>query len=115
MDDLSVPLAGDVFKPPVCWTVLPALIRQRLASGGIAVFNLIPPPDGSFGQQVERIARLFPMAHRIDLDEFQNCILVAGERLPSARALGRRLRASLQRLRSRQADRIHLRSFRTAR
>ena len=110
LDDLSVPHEGDVIKPAICWNVLPKLIRQRLQTGGIGIFNLLPP-CARWKSQVEQIAGLFGMAHLIDLDEYQNRILVAGQELPPVRQLGRTLRRALRRLRSRQAGRIHLRNI----
>jgi spermidine synthase len=110
LDDLSVPRDEDVFKPAVSWSVLPGLIRQRLSPDGIAVFNLLPP-SRYWKTELERIAGLFGMARLITLDEFENRILVAGNRLPPARELGGKLRQALHRLHSRQATRIHLRNI----
>jgi len=111
LDDLSVPLNGDVIKPEVSWTVLPELIRQRLRPGGVGVFNLMLSPGGNWNRDVAQLTEGFGSARIIMLDEFQNRILVAGETLPTARELGSRLRQALQTLRSRQAGRLHLRTF----
>lgn len=110
LDDLSVPQDGDVFKPAISWEVLPELISARLRSGGFAVFNLLPAPDRTWKADVKRIVAHFGAARLIYLDDFENRILVAGERLPSARELGAQLRQSLQQLRSRQAERIRVRT-----
>lgn len=110
IEDLSVPTQGDVIKPAVSWSVLPELIRSRLKPGGVAVFNLMLPPAGMWNPDLRRIAGLFREAHTVDFDEFENRILIAGDALPSARELGRTLRNALRKLRSRQAERIHLRS-----
>ncbi|MBE0543642.1 MAG: hypothetical protein IH623_20040 [Verrucomicrobia bacterium] len=109
LDDLSVPCAGDVVKPAISWNGLPALIRRRLQPDGIAVFNLLPLPSGGWQPELQRLAGQFKDARIIVLDDFDNRILVAGSDLPSAHALGRRLRQALRQIRSRQADRIHLR------
>jgi hypothetical protein len=110
MDDLSVPRDRDVVKPAISWSVLPELIRDRLRPGGIAVFNLMRPPRGRWNPDLARMAGKFGSARIIDLDEFENRILVAGDDLPSARALGATLRQALRRLRSRQASRIQVRA-----
>ena len=110
IEDLSVPDGGDVFKPSITWDVLPPLIRDRLAPGGIAVFNLLPPPGGVWLRDVERIARTFGGARSVSFDDFTNRILIAGKSIPPVRELGAMLRAALRRLRSRQAGRIHLRT-----
>ncbi len=110
IEDLSVPTQGDVIKPAVSWNVLPKLIRSRLKPGGVAVFNLMLPPGGTWNPDLRRIAGMFREAHTVDFDEFENRILIAGDALPSARELGRTLRIALRKLRSRQAERIHLHS-----
>lgn len=112
VEDLSVSDGDSVFKPSITWAVLPALMRDRLAPDGIAVFNLLPPPSGMWGRAKERMAGLFGVGRLIVFDDFENHILVAGKRLPSARELGARLREALREIRSRQASRIHLRTVR---
>jgi spermidine synthase len=114
VEDLSVPDGDDVFKPSISWDVLPALIRDRLAPDGVAVFNLLPPPSGIWVRQVERMADLFGEGRIVAFDDFENHILVAGRRLPSARELGVHLRSLLRQIRSRQAERIHVRTVRAS-
>lgn len=109
MDDLSVPQDGDVFKPAISWNVLPKLIRSRLRTGGIGVFNLLPASGGTWKSDLKGIVDLFETARIIALDDFENHILITGDVLPSASELGQTLRAALRRLRSRQADRIQVR------
>lgn len=112
VDDLSVPSAGDVIKPSISWNVLPELIRDRLAPGGVGVFNLLLPPNGSWIPELARIASLFKTAHVVDLEDYENRILIGGDDLVSARDLGVQLRLSLRRIRSRHATRIRLRNLR---
>jgi len=111
MDDLSVPSAGDVVKPSISWTVMPRLIGERLRPGGFAVFNLLPRPEGKWSPDLGRIVGLFNTARIINLDEFENRILLAGDELPSNREIGRRLRITLMTLRSRQARRFQVRTI----
>ena len=111
MDDLSVPRDGDVFKPDLSWNVLPELIRQRLRPEGVAVFNLMLSPGVHWNEALPKITRHFTAARLVHLDEFENRILIAGEELPPARALGISLRRALHRLRSRQATRIQVRGI----
>lgn len=112
VDDLSVPVNGDVIKPAITWEVLPELIRDRLAPGGVGVFNLLLPPSGVWGPDLTRIAGLFKTAHLIELDEYQNRILVGGDDLAAAREFGVQVRLTLRRVRSRHATRIRLRNLR---
>ena len=109
MDDLSMPRDGDVFKPDISWTVLPALIRARLRPRGFAVFNLMLSPGDKWSEALPKITRHFAAARLVHLDEFENRLLIAGKQLPTARALGISLRRELHRLRSRQATRIQVR------
>lgn len=111
MDDLSIPENGDVFKPSISWGTLPKLIRARLQPDGIAVFNLLKPPQGSWDSHLQKITAEFGMALVIHLDRFENRILIAGRNLPSARALGSSVRTHLAKLRSTQAKEIHIRSY----
>ena len=110
VEDLSVPGEGDVFKPPITWDVLPPLMRDRLARGGVAVFNLMPPASGIWLDDVRRIARTFGAARIVSFDDFTNRILIAGKSVPPVRELGAKLRAALGAIHSRQAGRIHLRT-----
>ena len=111
MDDLSIPHNGDVVKPDLCWDALPALMQQRLRPGGCAVFNILPPPEGRWNPGLARLVARFGAARVIDLEEFQNRILVVGARLPSARQLRTSVRAALRSLRSRQAGRLRVRTL----
>ena len=111
MDDLSVPSAGDVVKPSISWEVLPSLIGERLRPRGFAVFNLLPRPRSRWNPDLEKIVGLFNTARIINLDEFENRILLTGEELPSSREIGRRLRITLKALRSLQARRFQVRTI----
>jgi spermidine synthase len=112
LDDLSVPVDGDVFKPAVCWQTLPALIRARLRPDGVALFNLLLSPGDAWTKAVPRVAEPFGEARVILLDDFENRLLVAGAALPSARALALAVRWALVRLGSRQAGRFRVRRVR---
>jgi spermidine synthase len=112
LDDLSVPVDGDVIKPEVCWETLPALMRARLRPDGVALFNLLPSPGKPWARAVPQVAEPFAAARVIRLDDFENRLLVAGSTLPSARELGASLREALERLRSRQAGRFQVRTVR---
>ena len=109
IEDLSIPSEGDVFKPGITWDILPPLIRDRLAPGGTAVFNLLPPPGGVWLAHLHRMARIFGEARLVSFDDFTNRILIAGKSVPPVRELGKSLRAALRTIGSVQADRIHLR------
>lgn len=111
VDDLSRPLNGDVIKPAITWDVLPELIRARLAPGGAGIFNLLTPPGGAWNPALSRITSWFKSAHLIDLEEYENRILIVGDDLPGAREFGVQLRLALRRVRSRHATRIQMRNL----
>lgn len=110
LEDLSIPRDGDVTKPDICWNELPGLIRDRLEPGGVALFNLLVPRSGRWSPDLPRLASHFAESRVIHFDEYDNRILVAGQILPSARDLSARLASRLEKLRSRQFRRIHVRT-----
>ena len=110
VDDLSVPMSGDVFKPDISWDVIPTLVHQRLGADGVAIFNCLPGPDGRIPSVfAERVASLGP-ALVILLDDFENKVVMAGPGMPSARWVGKELRGALRRIGSLQSDRLQVRS-----
>jgi hypothetical protein len=110
IEDLSVPRAGDVFKPRVSWEVLPELMSQRLVPGGVAILNQIPDEDGSWPQTWPGLSREMGPVFTLGLDDFENRIVVAGGNIGTARSLAARLRAALRRMGSRQAGRLQVRT-----
>lgn len=109
LEDLSVPRDGDVVKPDVCWQGLPGLIRQKLQPRGIAVFNLLSPPQADWRGGLGRVTSGFSTAQIVHLDDFENRLLIAGNELPHPATLSRGLRRLLRQIRSRQAERVHVR------
>ena len=108
VEDLSVPVSGDVVKPRASWEELPELIRRRLHPEGVAVFNLLPDPEHPWNRAIPTIRGRFRAALVVRFRDYENRILVVGERLPSARALSGRLGRLLRELGSRQAGRIQV-------
>lgn len=109
VEDLSVPVEGDVVKPAVSWEELPELMVRRLQAGGLIVSNLLPTPGIGFAEMECRVGRLAP-ACVVELDRFHNRILLQGRPVGSARETGRRLRGALRRLGSRLAEQVAVRS-----
>jgi hypothetical protein len=111
IEDLSIAEAGDVVKPQVTWRGLPGLVRRRLAPEGIALFNLLPPPGGQWEPELGKMAAGFRRARVVELDGYENRILVGGTRLATGAVLGRTLRATLRELGSQQADQVRVRQI----
>ena len=111
IDDLSVLDECEVVKPPAVWETLPELMHAALRPGGVALFNLLEPQGLSWAAGLRRICRPFASARVVVLDEFENRLVVAADRLPTARALSRRLRRALHQLHSGLACAFHVRSL----
>jgi hypothetical protein len=110
LDDLSIPVPGDVIKPELCWTTLPALMQQRLSRSGVAIFNLLPQLGNRWNPELAQLRGQFPNARIIHLDDFVNRVLIAGREIPAPRELGRMLRQALRDIGSRQAERLLVRN-----
>ena len=110
VDDLSVHVDGSTIKPYVSLDPLPDLIRSRLHSKGIAIINVLPLPGTPWSQLLARVAWPHERATVIELVEYENRIVIAGDALATAAELSRRVRAALRAIGSNQAG---LLAFRT--
>jgi spermidine synthase len=99
-------------KPWISLDVLPRRIAEKLTPRGVVVFNLLPWPGTSWSTVTDRISAPFRHACVVYFKEYQNRLLIAGDRLPETREIGKRLRESLRRVRSSQADEISVRTWR---
>jgi len=111
LEDLSVPSPAGTVKPYVSFDQLPDLIRSRLAPGGIAITNLLPLPGTSWDSLVARIAHPHRNALVVIFEEYENRLILAGDQLPSAAQLSRRLRRALASIGSGQCGRISVRTL----
>jgi len=109
IEDLSIPGPFGVTKPRVSLSLLPRLIRRRLAPGGVAVVNLLPFPGLPLGGMIAGISAPFPQRRVVAFRDYDNRILLLGRRLPDARAAGRAVRERLRAIGSRAVDRFSLR------
>ena len=110
VDDLSVSMAGDVYKPDVSWDEIPALMSRRLGARGVGIFNCLPGPDGRIPSVFAERVLLLGSVRVILLDDFENKVVLAGPGTPSAHWIGRQLRAALRRIGSLQSGRVRVRS-----
>ena len=108
VEDLSVPHAGDVFKPQISWDVLPKLMGERMSSGGVAILNQIPLASGGWPRSWPGLGKEVGPVVTVRLEDFENRIVVVGQSMGTARALGVRIRACLRELGSRQANRVRV-------
>ncbi|MGB0581341.1 MAG: hypothetical protein ACPGVU_16705 [Limisphaerales bacterium] len=111
IEDLSIPVSGDVEKPEVSLTVLPELIRKRLKPNGVVITNMLPSASLNWAK-IESIHRgNQPRAYVLHFDEFENRIMIAGDLEQSAQWISRRLRACLEQMESLQANRFRVRTL----
>lgn len=89
VEDVFVGRGRGVHKPP--WLPQPglALAARRLAPGGLLVSNTID----EHASVARELSRLFPRTLRIDVEDYDNRVLVAGPRALSARSLRSALRS----------------------
>jgi hypothetical protein len=111
LDDLSVSTAHGHLKPPESLGALPRLIQRRLRPGGLAVINVFPGPGEVWCETLAAVTAPWGQALLVGGEAFSNRLVLACEALPSARAAGRRLRAALRSIGSRQAGQISVRSW----
>ena len=111
LEDLSVPSPAGTVKPYVSFDTLPALIHRRLAPGGIAITNLLPLPGTSWNALTARVAHPYRNALAIHFEEYENRFVIAGEELPGASALSRRLGQALRSIDSGQCGRMSVRTL----
>ncbi len=109
VEDLSVPVRGDLVMPAVSFTELPPLIAASLRPGGAAVINAFSPGTASWPAHLARLRCPGHETLRLISHDFDHSLVISGKRLPRASDLSRRLRRALTRLRSRQARRFALR------
>jgi len=111
IEDLSVVMDSDVFKPAVTWSELPALIERKLVPGGITIHNLLRPIEFSWQTGMGQVLRECRNARVIEFRDYENRILISGDELPTARKLGFEVRGNLRKIRSRLASQITVKSF----
>lgn len=109
LDDLAIPGAGGMTKPPVSIDELPALTHRLLGDRGVAVTNLLPVPGLSWAELTTRLAAPWPRALILTATEYENRILLAGHLDQPAAQVSRRLRAALRSIGSLQAERCAVR------
>ncbi len=114
IDDLSEQIDGDIFKPSVSLERLPQPMAAALRPGGLVVINAIPSPSYLWEESLWFHLQPHRDARAVRLFDFENHILLAGERLPTAPRLGRLLRQALRRLGSKLATRVSVHTVRRA-
>lgn len=112
IDDLSVPTEDDVVKPAISREVLPELIKRRLARDGVVITNVLSEPELTWEDVLAPAVAGFARAHVIELEEFNNRIVVAGNYEHDARSLSRDVRRALREIGSSQAEVMRVRTAR---
>jgi len=112
LEDLSLPLGGEVTKPPVSLERLPGLMARRLAARGVAVVNVLPVPGWPWTRLLPHLARPFREALVVTPRDWENRVLVLGRDLGPARAASARLRRTLGAIGSREAGAFRVATLR---
>lgn len=106
VEDLSVPVDGDVVKPGVSWEALPGVMQRKLRATGVSVMNLLPTPGVSWSEMFAACRWEGKPGVIVEFGHYYNRVLIQGEAVGTAREAGQRLRIALRRIRSRNAARI---------
>ena len=110
VEDLSVPIAGDVVKPSVSWEILPSIMRRKVRAPGVLISNLLPTPGVSWSEMEHAVGR--GPAVVVGPEEFYNRVLIQGAPAANARAVGAHLRGALRALGSELAEGLSVRTLR---
>jgi len=110
VEDLSVPRPEGTFKPAASFDGLPALVKAHLGPEGVAVTNVLREPGAPWDAHLAPVARPHACAAVIELDEYENRIVIGGAALPEMADLSKRVRAALDAIGSVQARRIRFRA-----
>lgn len=109
LEDLSEPHPETgACKPWATFDELPRLIARKLRPEGVAVFNLLPWPDASWGAILEKVAEPWPEARVVHFDDYENRLLLASDQLESAAKISGKIRGALKKLGSRLHDRLRV-------
>ena len=112
VEDLSVPLDGDVVKPKASWVDLPPLMRRRVKKSGVVISNLLPTPGISW-EELIAACRVGP-GLVVEFESYYNRVLIQGRSVGRARTCGGRLRRLMRLLGSDLTDGIRLRTLQDA-
>ena len=106
VEDLSVPVDGDVVKPAVSWTGLPRIMEKKLRSSGVSVMNLLPTPGVTWGKMIEACRWGDRPGVVVEFGQYFNRVLIQGAAVGNPRDAGALLREALRGIESRIAGRI---------
>lgn len=111
IEDLSVPTEDDVVKPEISRTVLPGLIKRRRAGDGVVITNVLSDPDLAWDEVLAPAMAGFSRALVIELEEFNNRIVVAEAQGHDARSFSIRVRRLLREIGSSLAEAMRVRTL----
>ena len=112
VEDLSVPSPVGTVKPYVSLDLLPQRIRSRLGTGGVVITNLLPLPGTSWDALYACIANPYLRAVVVHLDDYENRVMIAGDAIPDAREISKRLRTALKSIESDLLRQLRLKTLR---
>jgi hypothetical protein len=111
LEDLSAPTSEGITKPGVSLDVLPALMPTRLRPGGMVVVNVLPVPGRPWTTLLPHLAAAHSGARVIELDVWENRVLLLGDALPTAREISVQMNRSLDAIGSSEAHAFTVRTL----
>ncbi len=115
IEDLSIPVPGDLVMPEICFDPLPELIAGHLQPTGVLIANVFSPGRPGWGAALRSLALARHEARVVEPFDFDHRLLVCKRRMPPAHQLGRAVAGRLAALGSRQARRFRVSALRTDR
>ncbi len=112
VEDLSVPSPVGTVKPYATFDTIPERMARRLAPHGLAVFNMLPLPGTRWDSLIARVGQPWARVVTVELDEYENRLVLAGDNLAPAAELSRRVRAALKSIESSQTHQCKFRTIR---
>ena len=101
----------EVTKPSVSLDVIPGLLARRIRPGGVAVTNVLPIAGLCWRDLIQGLAAPWAHAVVVQLEEYENRILVASDEPLQARHVSRALRRHLEAIGSDQASDLAVRTL----
>jgi len=113
LEDLSLPATAERegVKPDISLQVMPQLMADRLAPRAVVIINMLPMPGMTWNDLTVPFARCFRQICIIHFEGYVNHVIVAGNQLPTASTISRRIRAELHRIESAMAFELSIRTF----
>ena len=110
LEDPAETTPAGTAKPATSCGELPEIVAAHLAEDGVAVTNVLLADGVAPPGAVAQLARPHTAVQLVEFERWDNRLLLRGPGLPLAQQTSRRLKQVLERIGSREAGRIRVRS-----